>query len=70
MVGLQLQQVAVQLDGARHVVEPLLVQIRDPVLEADSLGGVARHLALAQQNAQELGPVLRLLVQHVEADSA
>ena len=53
VVGLQLQQVAVQLDGARHVVQPLLVQIRDPVLEADSLGGVARHLALAQQNAQE-----------------
>ena len=67
VVGLPLEDVAVELDGARHVVEVLLVELGDPVLEADRLVRVARHLALAREHGEELRPVLRLLVEDVEA---
>ncbi len=52
---------------AVDVVEVLLVELGDPVLEADRLVGVGGHLALAREDAEELRPVLRLLVEDVEA---
>ena len=67
VIRLALEDLAVELDRARHVVEVLLVELRDPVLEADRLVRVARHLALARQHREELRPVLRLLVEDVEA---
>ena len=66
VVHLPLKDVAVELHRARHVVEVLLVELRDPVLEARRLVRVAGHLALASEHRQELGPVLGALVEHVE----
>ena len=63
---LPLEDVAVELHRARHVVEVLLVELRDPVLEARRLVRIARHLALASEHRQQLGPVLCALVEHVE----
>ena len=66
VVRLALEDLAIELDRARHVVEVLLVELGDPVLEADRLVRVAGHLALARQHREELRPVLRLLVEDVE----
>ena len=66
MVGLSVQDLAIELDRARHVVEVLFVELRDSILEADRLVRVGGHLALVREHGQELGPVLRLLVKHVE----
>ena len=65
--GCALEDLAIELHGARHVVEVLLVELGDPVLEADGLVRIARHLALARQHGEQLAPVLGLLVEDVEA---
>ena len=66
VVGHLLEQIAVELDGARGVVEVLLVELGDPVLVADALGRVGGELGLVLEHAEELGPVLRRLVEDVE----
>ena len=66
VIDLALEDLAIELDGADDVVEALLVELGDPVLEADRLVRVLAHLALAREDAEELLPVLRLLVEDVE----
>ena len=66
VIGLALEDLAIELDGARDVVQVLLVELGDPVLEADRLRGVRRHLAFASQHGEELGPVLGRFVEDVK----
>ncbi len=67
VIGRLREDVAIELDRARHVLEALLVEIRDAVLEADRLRRIRGHLALAREDREQLLPVLGLLVEDVEA---
>jgi hypothetical protein len=65
MVGLDAQNVAIELDRAPHVAEVLLVELGDSVLVADRFRRIAGELGLVRQDSQELGPVLRRLIEDV-----
>ena len=67
MVRLDIENLAIQLDRAVDVVEVLLVELRDSILVADRLGRVRRELGLVLQNAEQLLPVARSLIQDVQA---
>jgi hypothetical protein len=60
------QDLAVELDGARYVVEVLLVELGDPVLVRNRLVGIVAELGLVREDAEQLLPVLRRLVEDVE----
>ncbi len=67
MIRHLLQEITVELDGPRRVVEVLLVELGDAVLVADPLGRILRQLGLVLEDAEQLLPVLRRLVEDVEA---
>ena len=66
VIGLNVEDLAIQLDRAIDVVEVLLVQLGDPILVADRFGRVGRQLGLVLQDAEQLLPVAGGLVQDVE----
>ena len=51
---------------ALRLADLFLVELGDPILEADRFVRVVAHLALASEDTEELLPVLRLLVEDVE----
>lgn len=61
-----LEQIAIELDRPGEVVEPLLVQLGDAILEAYRLRRIGRQLRLLLQDAEQLEPVLRHLIEDVE----
>ena len=66
MVGLDVQNLAVELDGSVHVVQVLLVQLGNAILKAHRLRRVRRQLCFVLKDTEQLLPVARSLEQHVQ----
>jgi hypothetical protein len=66
VVGLNVEHVAIQLDGTIDIPKPLLVQLCDPVLIADCFRRIAGELRFVRQDREQLCPILGRLVQHVQ----
>src|SRR5262249_670686 len=65
--GLAGENLAIELDGSWDVVQVLLVELGDAILVRDRFVGVLAELCLVRENAEELLPVFRGLVEDVEA---
>ncbi len=64
--GLASEDLAIQLDGARNVVEVLLVELGDAVLVRNRFVRIVAELGFVREHAEKLLPVLRGLVEDVE----
>ena len=67
VIGLDVENFAVKLDRAIHVVQVLLVELGDAVLKAHGFGRISRQLGFVLQDAQQLLPIAGRLEQHVQA---
>src|SRR5690606_32812522 len=61
------ENLPVKIDCARNVIEMLLVELRDSILKSDGLVRLVAELLLVRQNAEQLRPVLRRLIQRIES---